>query len=125
MHGVLLAGFGGRPRAAGQVALPAAWRGPGAGMAGAAGDLMGADDVRVARVGRQRRLRPAGGPGAALGDAGLPHRWLPSEVVVPASPGSSRRTEIRHMPRSRILTRTPCSAGWSATRPEMIVSPAS
>ena len=29
------------------------------------------------------------------------------------------------MPRSRTLTRTPCSAGWSVTGPEMIVSPAS
>ena len=55
------------------------------------------------------------GPGPVLGGADLPHRWLPSGVVFPASPGSSRRTEIRPMPRSRTSTRTPCRAGWSVT----------
>lgn len=39
----------------------------------------------------------------------------------PALPGSSRRTEIRHNPRSRILVSTPCSAGWSGSRPTMTV----
>jgi AcrR family transcriptional regulator len=39
----------------------------------------------------------------------------------PASPASSRRTETRHSPRSRILISSPCSAGWSTSRPMMTV----
>src|SRR5207247_674053 len=36
--------------------------------------------------------------------------------------GSSRRTAIRVSPRSRTLASSPCSAGWSVSRPEMTVS---
>src|SRR5215472_1194380 len=42
--------------------------------------------------------------------------WFPAWRV------SSRRTEIRQSPRSRTLVSSPCSAGWSATRPQMTVS---
>ena len=79
-----------RLRAAGRVALPTARLSPGAGLAGAVADLMGADDVGVARVGWQRRLRPAGWLGPLLGDADLPHRWPPSGVVLPPWSGSSQ-----------------------------------
>ena len=36
--------------------------------------------------------------------------------------GSSRRTAIRVSPRSRTLASSPCSAGWSVSRPKMTVS---
>ena len=39
----------------------------------------------------------------------------------PASSGSSRRTRVRHSPRSRILASTPCSADWSGSRPTTTV----
>ena len=52
-------------------------RSAGPGAAGMAGDLMGVNDVRVARVERQWRLLPAGRSGAAPADADLPHRRSP------------------------------------------------
>ena len=39
----------------------------------------------------------------------------------PASSASSRRTRVRHSPRSRILASMPCSAGWSGSSPTMMV----
>src|SRR5206468_10004941 len=49
-------------------------------------------------------------------------RQLVHVFLVSAWPVSSRRTEIRQSPRSRTLVSTPCSAGWSASRPLMTVS---
>ena len=75
MHGVLLGLL-----AAGCAAPSAPCAGPrsaGLGAAGMAGDLMGVNDVRVARVERQWRLLPAGRSGAAPADADLPHRRSP------------------------------------------------
>lgn len=60
--------------------------------------------------------RGSAGPSAPAG-AGCHY-----DASFPAPPVSSRRTEIRESPRSRTLASSPCSAGWSANRPEMTVS---
>jgi hypothetical protein len=69
---------------------------------------------RLTRLSASERSRGAAG-GRGCGDRAYGASSFPLR-------GSSRRTAIRVSPRSRTLARSPCSAGWSVSMPEMTVS---